>query len=252
MKISVVVCTKNEQKNIGRCLTSVQKVADEIIVVDSYSTDDTEKICRTFSQVQFHQTQWKGFSQTKNYANSLAGGDYILSLDADEELSPELQEEILQLKNELKGVYSINRITNYCGQWIKHSGWFPDRHYRLFPRGKASWQGDYVHESLKFDQDLPVHDLKGLAPHYSYYSIEEHSKRIDSYSSLGAQQLVQKKKPFLLPSVVFNPMARFMKCYVFKLGFLDGFYGLVIAVLSAKAVFLKYFKAYKIQKSQGK
>lgn len=252
MKISVVVCTKNEQKNIGRCLASVQKVADEIIVMDSFSNDDTEKICKSFPKVQFHQMQWLGFSQTKNQANSLATGDYILSLDADEELSPELQEEILQIKDKLQGVYSINRITNYCGQWIKHSGWFPDRHYRLFPRGKALWQGNYVHETLSFDKSLPVSDLIGLAPHYSYYSIEDHVKRIETYSSLGALQINLKKKRFLLPSVVFNPIARFMKCYVFKLGFLDGFYGLVIAALSAKAVFLKYFKAYKLQKSQGK
>lgn len=249
MKISVVICTKNEQKNIGRCLAAVQSVADEIIVVDSYSTDDTEKIAKSFPLVKFIQTNWKGFSATKNYANSLAQFDYILSLDADEELSPEIQQEILSIKNSLNGVYTINRMTNYCGQWIKHSGWFPDRHERLFPKDQASWEGD-IHEKLKFKTQLAVQDLKGLVHHYSYYTIDEHRQRIESYSSLGAKQLARKNKPLLLPSAFFNPIARFMKCYVFKLGFLDGFYGLVIAILSAKAVFLKYSKAHKLKKFQ--
>ncbi len=244
MKISVVICTKNEEWNIERCLQAVERIADEVIVVDSYSTDATEKICRGFAKVRFYQTEWQGYSQTKNYANSLATGDYILSLDADEVLSSEIQNEILRLKPQLNGIYSINRLTNYCGQWIKYSGWFPDRHNRLFPRGRAEWEGD-IHERLRTQHSLPVTPLKGLVYHYSYYSVEEHIERIERYSSLGARQLLKKNKRFLLPSCFINPISRFLKCYIFKLGFLDGRYGFVIATLSARAVFLKYYKAFR-------
>jgi len=245
MKLSVVVCTKNEEKNIGRCLTAVQSVADEIIIVDSMSTDRTEEIATSFPRVQFVKRAWKGFSQTKNEANLLATGDYILSLDADEELSPELQQELKALKPKLQGVYTINRMTNYCGQWIRYSGWFPDRHLRLFPRGQATWEGHFVHEKLKARANLEITHLQGLVFHYSYYSMEEHRQRIESYSSLGAQELLSRGKKIHKLSLWINPLARFLKCYVFKLGFLDGYFGLVIAVLSAKAVYLKYSKAYR-------
>ncbi|MFN8791623.1 MAG: glycosyltransferase family 2 protein [Bdellovibrionales bacterium] len=245
MKLSVVICTKNEEKNIGRCLAAVQSVADEIIIVDSMSTDRTEEIARSFPRVQFVKRPWKGFSQTKNEANELATGDYVLSLDADEELSSELQQELKALKPNFHGVYTINRMTNYCGQWIRYSGWFPDRHLRLFPKGRAAWEGHFVHEKLKAPPELVVSHLQGLVFHYSYYTMEEHRQRIESYSSLGAQELISRRKRIHKLSLWINPLARFLKCYVFKFGFLDGYFGLVIAVLSAKAVYLKYSKAYR-------
>ena len=131
----------------------MRDIVDEIIVVDSYSTDQTETICREFPKVKFHQRKWVGYSQTKNYANSLASGDFLLSLDADEELSPELSRAILAIREELtpgtQEIYAIDRLTNYCGQWIWHSGWRPDYQFRLFPREKAHWGRCRGSRSLK-------------------------------------------------------------------------------------------------------
>lgn len=244
MKISVVLCTKNEEKNILRCLKSVGRITDEIIVMDSGSQDRTEEICRGFPGVKFFTTDWLGFSNTKNKANDLATGDYILSLDADEVLSEEIQNEILQIKDQLSGIYQINRLTNYCGQWIHHSGWFPDRHPRLFPNKKAHWSQDLVHEKLIFDSQLKVSDFKGVVYHYSISNFSDHLKKIDSYSSLAATQLAKKKKKFLPVSMIVNPLFRFIRHYIIKRGFLDGAAGFRISLFSAYAVFLKYKKAF--------
>ena len=251
MGISVVICTKNEERNIKRCLDAVQNIADEIIIVDSKSTDQTPAICKSYAKVKFYESEWLGFSKTKNYANSLATHNYILSLDADEALSPECQKEISEFKPKLSGVYAINRMTNYCGQWIKHSGWYPDRHIRLFPKSGSAWTGD-IHEILKFDSNLEVKNLKGDVSHYSYYSIEEHWHRINTYSSLGAQKYIRYSYPKLLFKMVLNSKFRFIRHYILKFGFLDGFAGLVIASLSASAVFLKFAKAYQLKRSQNK
>lgn len=249
MGISVVICTKNEERNIKRCLDSVQNFADEIIIVDSKSSDQTAVICKAYGKVKFYESDWLGFSKTKNYANSLATQDYIFSLDADEAPTPECQKEILELKTNLAGVYSINRMTNYCGKWIKHSGWLPDRHIRLFPKLGTSWTGD-IHETLKFDSNLKVRNIEGIVSHYSYYSIEEHWQRINTYSSLGALKYTHYSYPKLIFKMLINSKFRFIRHYILKLGFLDGFPGLVIASLSAFAVFLKFAKAYQLKKAK--
>ncbi len=249
MGISVVICTKNEEKNIGRCLKSVENIADEIIIVDSNSTDKTAEICKSFSKVKFTQSAWLGFSNTKNYANTLATQDYILSLDADEELTDECQKEIENLKSSLSGIYSINRMTNYCGQWIKHSGWFPDRHLRLFPKKGTRWAGD-VHEVLEYSPGLELKQLKGVVNHYSYYSIEEHWQRINTYTTLSAHKYAKYSYTHIILSMLINSHFRFIRHYFFKLGFLDGFSGFVISILSASAVFLKYAKAYQLKKKK--
>lgn len=247
MGISVVICTKNEERNIGRCLRAVENIADEIIVVDSKSTDQTPAICKSFPKVRFYEVEWEGFSETKNHANSLATQDYILSLDADEELSLECQNEIRKIKPQLDGVYTINRMTNYCGQWIKHSGWYPDRHIRLFPKEGSSWAGQ-IHERIQFDSNLEVKDLAGVVNHFSYYTIEEHWSRINNYSSLGVKKYLGYSFPKLILLMIVNSKVRFLRHYILKRGFLDGFAGFVIAVLSAAAVFLKYAKAYQLKK----
>ena len=247
MGISVVICTKNEEKNIGRCLQAAVQVADEVIVVDSKSTDQTASICKSFPQIKFYETSWMGFSKTKNYANSLATQDYILSLDADEELSKDCIQEIQKIKAQLQGVYTINRMTNYCGQWIKHSGWFPDRHIRLFPKNGSQWAGE-IHETLKFGQSPSVQEIQGIVYHYTYYTIEEHWARINNYTTLSAQKYTKYSKPKLILSMLINSKVRFLKHYIVKLGFLDGFAGLIIATFSAAAVFLKYAKAYQLKK----
>lgn len=244
MKLSVVICTKNEEKNISRCLKAVQRIADEIIVFDSGSQDQTEEICLKFTNVKFIKTQWLGFSKTKNKANEHASGDYILSLDADEVLSDEVQSEILSLKNQLSGVYQINRLTHYCGQWIYYSGWFPDRHPRLFPKDQAFWSEDLVHEKLIYNQDLPLTNLNGVVYHYSVNTLSDHFNKIDSYTTLAAAQMMHKKK-FMFPfKMIINPVFRFLRHFIIKRGFLDGWAGFKISLFSAYAVFLKYKKAF--------
>lgn len=251
MGLSVVICTKNEEKNIARCLQSVLNVADEIIIFDSMSTDQTKAICESFKKVKFYQIEWLGFSQTKNKANLVASQNYIFSLDADEVLSENAQQEILRLKNNLSGIYRINRMSNYCGKWIKHSGWFPDKHVRIFPKSGSTWTGDFVHEKLINDQNLIVHDIKGIVYHYSVDSIKDHLIKIKSYSELGAKQLVAKKRKFLYFSLFINPVAKFFRHYLIKKGFLDGYEGFIIAALSAYSVYLKYSKAIKLKRTSS-
>lgn len=246
LKISAVIITFNEEKNIRRCIESILDIAEEIIVIDSFSNDDTQRICKSFSQVNFIQKSWEGYSQTKNFGNSLAKNDLILSIDADEELSKDLIESIKQIKHSnLKGYYSFNRLTNYCGTWIKHCGWYPDTKTRIFENGKAFWEGS-IHEELIFTDNLIPVWLNGDCYHYSYYTILEHKKQIEKYSTLLAEKLANKNEKVSFGKLVFSPIFRFFRDYFFKLGFLDGYHGLVICFLSSKATFLKYKKAQKL------
>ncbi len=215
------------------------------------SIDQTKSICEGFAKVKFYQTEWLGFSQTKNKANQAATHDYILSLDADEVLSENAEQEISRLKNDLSGMYRINRMTNYCGKWIKHSGWFPDKHVRIFPKIGSTWSGDFVHEKLINNKKLTVHDVNGVVYHYSVESMADHLRKIETYSELGAKQLVAKKRKFLYLSLVTNPIAKFLRHYLIKKGFLDGYEGFIIAALSAYSVYLKYSKAIKLKRTSS-
>ena len=244
--IAVVIITKNEEKNIGRCLASVKSIADEIIVVDSQSTDNTATICQQHG-VQFVTRPWAGYSATKNFANSLATSDYILSLDADEALSPELLAQLVKEKNTLRGVYEFSRLMSYCGHWIRHGGWYPDKKIRLFPRTKARWNNSAVHEDLEFDRELTCAQLSGDILHYSYYNIAEHISRLNLYTDLSAAKLAQKSSTTLLFKALLNPVIRFVRNYVLRGGFLDGKYGLIIAVITSIEVFIKYAKALQIK-----
>lgn len=238
--LSVVIITKNEERNIGRAIDSVADIADEIIVLDSHSDDNTEAICLD-RNVRFEKRDWEGYSATKNYANGLAQYDYIFSLDADEAVSPALLTSIKSAKSEgFQGTYTMNRLTNYCGSWIKHSGWYPDVKLRIFPRQGTSWEGAYVHEELKFDTALSNMHLDGDLEHYSYYSKTEHRERADRYSILTAQKMHAAGKQAGPFKPILSAFARFMSMYFFKLGFLDGAAGWNIAVISAKSNVLKY------------
>jgi len=240
MKISAVIIAKNEEKNIARAIESCLLVCDEIIVMDSGSTDKTIEIAKGYEKAKVFDVQWQGFSATKNLGNTEASGEYILSLDADEALSNNLIIEIQSLI--LDGsAYKIPRLTNYCGKWIRYSGWRPDYQLRLFPRGKAQWNQNEVHEKL--EHELIVKSLEHDLLHYSYYSISDHIQRIDSYTNLGAQMVLQKKQSFLLVHAVFRSKFKFIRMYILKLGFLDGFYGFIIAMIAAYVVFIKYAKA---------
>ncbi|HEX8515383.1 MAG TPA: glycosyltransferase family 2 protein [Bacteroidia bacterium] len=243
-QLSVVIITYNEEKNIARCLASVQGIADDIVVVDSFSTDQTETICRTYG-VNFIRRNWEGYSATKNYANSQAKYNWILSLDADEALSAELKTSILKAKEQTVQLsFKFNRLTNYCGRFIKHCGWYPDTKVRMFDRRTAQWEGT-IHEKLVIREGIPVH-LKGDCLHYSYYTIEEHYRQSDKFSTLSAESLFAKGKNASFLKMIFSPAVKFISCYIFKLGILDGNAGFTVCKIMASSTFSKYAKLRKL------
>ncbi|MBR5027721.1 MAG: glycosyltransferase family 2 protein [Bacteroidales bacterium] len=251
MKISAVIITKNEERNIVRCLESLQGVADEIVVVDSGSTDCTEELCRGF-ELRFENHEWEGYSEQKNYANSLAWNDWILSIDADEALSEELRQSLLKLKQTQvpdNQVFAVNRLTNYCGHWIHHCGWYPDRKIRLFNRTKKQWTGT-IHEILT-DTAEPTETqlLAGDLHHYSYHTVEDHIRQADKFTTLTAQEAYEKGKKASVVAIVFRPRWKFFRDYIFKGGFLDGYAGYQVCKISAFATFLKYSKLRMLHKN---
>lgn len=240
-ELSVVIITYNEEKNIARCLDSIQGIADDVVVVDSFSSDKTEEICKRYN-VNFIQCKWEGYSTTKNFANQVAKHNWILSLDADEALSEELKSSIRQLKagNELCTA-SFNRLTNYCGTWIKHAGWYPDKKIRLFDRSNTQW-GGLIHEELVFQKAPTIRHLKGDCLHYSYYTIEQHIQQTEKFTNLSAADLFEKGKKATFIKLYISPIVKFIQSYIFQLGFLDGYHGFVVCRISARATYLKYYK----------
>lgn len=252
MHITAVIITHNEERNILRCLNSVQDVVDEIVVVDSGSTDHTENICNDFG-VKFVHQDWLGYSEQKNFANSLASNDWILSIDADEELSDELKHSILKYKSKHiphDMVFSMNRLTNYCGHWIRHCGWYPDRKIRLWNRNIGKWNG-IIHETIEFTQPVEEKCLKGDLNHYSYYSIEDHIRQADKFTTLTAEEAYKKgKRCNSIWKLRVKTFWKFFHDYVFELGFLDGYYGYVVCKISAFATFMKYSKLHEKSKKK--
>lgn len=247
-KISVVIITLNEERNIKRCLESVQAVADEILVLDSFSTDKTEEICREY-KVKFLQHKFDGHIQQKNRAMRLATYDWVLSLDADEALDEQLIKEILRVKdNLLADGYKFNRMTNYCGKWIKHSGWYPDVKLRLWNRNKGSWGGNNPHDKVIMKEGSRMEHLKGNMHHYSYYTINEHHKQNDYFSTIGAQELFKKGKKSSIFKASYKAAWMFFRNYFFKKGFLDGKYGFIVCKLTASGTYAKYQKLRVLNK----
>lgn len=240
MKISATIITLNEERNIDRCIRSLKAVADEIIVLDSHSTDKTEAICNEHGVV-FEKRDWEGYAASKNYLNSLVQYDYILSIDADEALDEAMSNAILDVKKlSDPELYSMNRLTNYCGKWIKHSGWYPDVKLRLFPKKGCSWEGEFVHEELVYPVNMDIHQLPGHLEHFSYYSFKEHRARADKYSTLTAQKMHKAGKKASILKPFFSGLARFVSMYIIKAGFLDGKMGFKIAQISAQSNVFKY------------
>jgi glycosyltransferase involved in cell wall biosynthesis len=242
VKLSVVIITCNEEKNIARCLDSVLNISDDTLVVDSFSSDKTREICLS-KGVRFMTHTFEGYAGSKNFADSQALYPYILSLDADEAITPELERSILSIKeNWLHDAYSMNRLTNYCGKWIRHGGWYPDTKLRLFDKRKGSWSDALVHENLILEPGCTYGFLKGDILHYSYYTMTEHVDRANKFSDLASDELFLKGiKPGLLKTWV-SPCIRFVRDYFFRMGFLDGYYGYLISKISAFATFMKYAK----------
>ena len=252
MNLSVVIITYNEEKNIERCILSVRDIADEILVVDSFSTDRTEEICLKHG-VRFVKHAFEGYIEQKNWAKDQAAYDFILSLDADEALSNELRASILSVKqNPTFDGYDFNRLTNYCGQWIRHCGWYPDRKLRLWDRRKGSWKGENPHDEFFLVEGSKKQHLTGDLLHFSFYTVEQHISTINKFSSIKARVMYEKgRKPNWIAMMV-SPAFKFFRDYIIKLGFMDGYFGYLICRNSAYSNFLKYAKLRALYKSESR
>ena len=256
LEISAVIITLNEEKSLARALESLTAspaVADEILVVDSGSTDRTAEIAARYgARVIAHP--WERYARQKNFAASQAKHDWILSLDADEALSAPLRESILRLKQEGIGDASgfvMPRAAFYQGRWIRHSGWYPDFKLRLYDRRRGKWVGDYVHEHV--EASGAVNQLAGDLEHYTCDSFAEHLRTLDRYTTLAAEEAFARGKRrsavWLLAAMLAGPPWKFFETYFLRQGFRDGFQGLEIAVMAGFYVFLKYAKLW--QKARG-
>ncbi len=246
-KLSVTIITKNEEGAIEACLVSVAW-ADEIVVVDSGSTDRTVEICKSHGAMVHITTKWPGFGPQKNLALSLASHDWVLSLDADERISAELRAEIEDvLKSGVKNTaFRIPRKSSYCGQFIHHSGWWPDYVTRLFPKALGKFSDDIVHEHVMFDGAIKT--LKNPILHISYTSLEEVLDKTNRYSSDGATKLVQQGKTASLSSAILHGLWAFLRTYILRLGFLDGRMGFILAVSNAETTYYRYLKLMLLSK----
>lgn len=248
MNISVAIITLNEENNIARCLDAAFKLTDDVVVLDSNSNDNTRIIASEMGAKVFVQ-DFKDFASQKNDAINKAANDWVLSIDADEVLSETLIESIKRINIEDNNtVFAVKRLTNYCGKWIKHCGWYPDKKIRLWNRNYVMWEGS-VHEQAIVPKAFKTITLRGDLFHYSYASIEEHISQADKFSRLNAEKMYANKIKTNLLNLYFAPCFKFIKVYVFNLGLLDGYYGYVISKISSHATFLKHLRLLEITKA---
>ena len=241
MKISATIITFNEERKIARAIESL-RCCDEILVVDSGSTDRTVEIAGKLD-ARVIESPWPGYAKQKNYAASEAAHDWIFSLDADEALSEALEAEIWQLKKAgpEHDAYTMPRLAQYLGRWILHCGWYPDRKVRLYDRRKAAWVGEFVHETVQVNG--AVGHLKSNLLHYTCDSLSEHVKTVDRYTTLAAQEIAARGGRISWPKLVLEPAWTAFRTYALQRGFLDGLEGLTIAYMAGMYTFLKYAKA---------
>jgi glycosyltransferase involved in cell wall biosynthesis len=245
-KISAVIITYNEESFIGKCLASLEGIADEIIVVDSFSTDATEEICKKYN-VRFVQHAFEGFRDQKNYALQFASYKHILSLDADEALSDKLRESILAIKDkwDFDG-YLFNRRGNYCGAWINHSEWYPDRQLRLFYADHGSWGKLNLHEKFLMSNGATIGKLNGDLLHWPFITRQDHIDKMNKYAHIGAEEFHKAGRK----SNIFTPYIHFLwgffRSYIVHKGFLDGRNGYLICSMYAKSTFNKYRRLRKL------
>jgi glycosyltransferase involved in cell wall biosynthesis len=240
--LSVVLITFNEGHHIAQCLKAAQAVSDEIVVIDSGSTDNTVEVCKAYG-ARVITNPWCGYSEQKNFGNTQASFDWILSLDADEVLNETLIQSILKWKH-LPQPACFKRMTNYCGTFIKHGGWYPDIKVRLFNKQETKWEGT-IHEVLRGLSKENTYLLEGDCLHYSYYSIEQHYAQAEKFTTIQAEDLFQKGKKSPWFKRVFSPISKFVVDYFFRFGFLDGKAGFTVARISAYATHLKYKKIHE-------
>jgi glycosyltransferase involved in cell wall biosynthesis len=245
-KVSVTVITLNEAADIGDALKSVAW-ADELIVVDSMSSDDTATIARRFTD-RVVVREWPGYVEQKNYAAMIAANDWILSLDADERVTPELTKEIgatLEGPPRYAG-YRMPRVTFHLGRWIRTTDWYPDYQLRLYDRRVASWTGRLVHESVTVGG--PVGRLRGELQHFAYRDISDHIETIDRYTTYAAAQMQEAGRHAGLLHLFAHPPLAFLRNYLLKGGIRDGIPGLIVSAMNAYYVFLKFAKLAELER----
>lgn len=248
VRLSVVIITFNEERNIARCLDSVRDFADDIVVVDSFSTDKTKEICLE-KGARFVEHAFPGHIEQKNWAITQAKFPHILSLDADEAPDEELKAAILRVKSDWKeDGYTMNRLTNYCGKWIHHCGWYPDVKLRLWDSSKGKWGGINPHDKYELNSGATTAHLPGNILHYSYYTVAEHYRQADKFSTIAAQALFKEGKKSSLLHALLKTVAKFIRNYFIKTGFLDGKYGFIISRISAFETWQKYRKLAQIHR----
>ncbi len=245
--VTVCIITFNEENNIRRCLESV-KWADEIVVVDSHSSDATVDICREYTDKIFFR-EFPGHIEQKNYALQCAGNDWVLCIDADEELSPLLSREIRIALEEKSGKYDgflFPRHAYYLGRWINHCGWYPDYKLRLFRKSLGRWGGVNPHDKVELTGR--TRRLNGDLYHYTYRDISQHLDTVDRYSTIYAREALKRGERFSLARLLFRPSVKFLEMYIYKRGFLDGLPGFIIAGILSYYVFLRYAKMWESRK----
>lgn len=245
---SVAVITFNEETNIYDCVNSFHDIADEVIILDSFSTDRTLEIASQFEKVKIFTNEFNGHIEQKNRAIGLCNGEWILSLDADERVSKKLGGEISELLNQKEfsfDGYKIPRLTFHLGKFIRHGGWYPLKRYRLFKKGKAYWTGENPHDYIQLDGNGST--LKGDILHYSFKDLTHQVDTINKFSSIVGFTRFQKKIRFPIIKSIYKPFIKFLESYIFKMGFLDGYAGFIIAISSSYSTFLKFAKLYELQ-----
>ncbi len=251
MEISVVIITKNEERNLARCLASVASIADDVVVVDSFSTDATERIAREHG-ARFVQHAFEGHIEQKNWAITQAKFPWVLSLDADEALDEKLQRSIAKVKRDSDATgYTMNRLTNYCGTWIRHGGWYPDVKLRLWDSRKGRWAGTNPHDRYELEAGGQVVHLDGDLLHFSYNSVSDHVRQADYFTTIAAKAYFEQGRTAPVWKLLLSPIAKFIGSYFVQLGFLDGYHGFLIARISAHATFQKYKKLRSLRHSAG-
>ena len=247
-QISAVIITYNEEGFIGKCLDSLEGVVDEIVVVDSFSTDRTEEICKQHN-AKFFKHPFEGFRDQKNYALKFATYNHVLSIDADEALSCELRKSILALKEnwEYDG-YFVSRRNNYCGRWINHSGWYPDRQLRFFRVDSGAWGEQNIHERFILHNENSAGKLEGDLLHWPFKTVAEHDEKMKRYSEISAKEYHKsgKKASFFSPFI--HGFWSFFRTYVINAGFLDGREGYIICSQYGKSAYNKYKRLYILNK----
>ena len=246
-KLSVIIIAKNEAANIGSCIESVSW-ADEIIVVDSGSTDDTASLARSLGAQVYEHADWPGFGPQKNRALGYATGDWVFSIDADERVTDALRSELEQAMREAQADgYFCPRLSQFCGTFIHHCGWYPDYVLRLFRRGKGRFSDSLVHESVLLTGQSAR--LKTPLLHYSYLTLDDVERKVEQYSTAAAQQMLAAGKRSTWPGAAIRGGWAFLRTYVIRLGVLDGIAGWRIAAMNARTTYLKYRKLAVLQRS---